>query len=112
MTSLADTLHSRTDLQEQDGILGVAGLQRFQADGLQRLRKCIKAFSIVLYERGYLSGLQLDARSLRFKSGRSRIATRHHQQVAPLDDADRGTTHIEPFLLRFRKELVNALLVH
>src|ERR1700730_17947035 len=112
MTALADILHASTDVQQQSGILGVARLQRFQAESLQRLRKCIKALSIVLDERGYLSRLQLDARSLRFGPGGSRFATRHHQQVAPLDYADRGMTHVQPLLLRPRKELVNALLVY
>ena len=70
MAALTDILHSTTDVHEQHDIFGVASPQRFQAENLQRLSKGIKTPAI-LNKRGYLSGLQLNARNLRFGSNRS-----------------------------------------
>src|SRR5262249_31353462 len=62
-------------------------------------------------EGRHLRRLQFDTRNLRFGSGRGRIATWHHQQIAPLDDPDGGATDIEPFLLGLRKHLMRSLFV-
>jgi hypothetical protein len=36
---------------------------------------------------------------------------RHHQQICPLDDANSGMSHIEPPLRRFRRQILNTLLI-
>src|SRR5882672_3174824 len=81
VAALADVLHAGADIQEQVSILGVGSPQRFQAENLQCLGKTIESLSILSYQRRYLGGLQLDPRSLRFGSGRSRFAGWHQQEV-------------------------------
>src|SRR5580700_877257 len=111
MAAFADILHSSTNVQELNAILGVDGAQRFQAENLQSLRKGIETLSLGLHERGYFSGLKFHPRNLRLGPGRGRFATGHHQQVAPLDQSDGGTTHIEPLLLGFGKRFMYALFI-
>src|SRR5262249_48701694 len=82
-----------------------------QAENLQRLRECIKSLPFPFDQCGYLSGLQLNTRDLRFSSDRSRLATAHQQQVTPLDYSDSGMTQIEPLLLRFGRRFVSTVFV-
>ena len=42
MAALADILHARTDVHQQRGILGGAGLQGFRPERLQSLGKSIE----------------------------------------------------------------------
>src|SRR5262249_46168192 len=111
MAALADVLHASPDLQQQISIFALDGAQRLRADALQRLGKCIKALAFLLYEHGYLRGLQLSPRSFRFGPDGSRFTAGHHQQVASLDDPDGGTTRLEPPLLSFGSQLVDTLLI-
>jgi hypothetical protein len=111
MATRADRLHSIGDFQQQSRIFVVTGSQRFQAEISQCPGKCIEALPILLYQRVYLRRLQLDARRFRFGSDGSRLAIRHHQQVAPFHDSDCGPTHVEPLLCSLGKQLMNALPV-
>src|SRR5262249_53612867 len=111
MAALADILHASPDLQQESSIFAVDSAQRLRADTLQRLGKRIKALAFLLYEHGYVRGLQLGPRSLRFGPDGSRFTAGHHQQVASLDDPDGGTTRLDPLLLRFGSQLVDTLFV-
>src|SRR5438067_879066 len=112
MAALTDILHATANLHELSSILRVTSPQRLQAESLQCLCECIKILPSLLYERGDLSGLQLNAWNLRFGSDRSGFATGHHQQITAFDYSDSSMTQIEPLLLRLREGLMDPLLIH